>query len=231
MRILARACLLAVCLRYSKAFNIITPRCAIDGTSRRDLLKVATVALPGALAAVIADPRAAAAAQTSAGGLASFESVSTQTPLSGKDQAPLGDVPFTTLPSGVKIKDYRSGSGAEVKKGSRVWVQATGRMLNLNGVKFFSTKDNVVDPLVGPEPLVLTIGDGSTIPGLEEGILGMKKGGIRRIVVPAAQGYKVGTPFQPAPRSKIDQNALDSVVKNPRRDSTTLWDVQVERVR
>jgi hypothetical protein len=53
----------------------------------------------------------------------------------------------------------------QVKKGSKVWVQATGRMLNLNGVKFFSTKDNVIDDLSGPEPVILTIGNGSVIPG------------------------------------------------------------------
>jgi hypothetical protein len=34
----------------------------------------------------------------------SFDSVSTQVPPSGKEQAPLSDVPFRNLPSGVKIK-------------------------------------------------------------------------------------------------------------------------------
>ena len=40
-----------------------------------------------------------------------------------------------------------------------------------------------------------------------------------------------GVALQPAPTSLVDQQALDSVVKNPRRDATLLFDVKLERVR
>lgn len=57
----------------------------------------------------------------------------------------------------------------------------------------------------------------------------MKKGGIRRIIVPADLAYSKYPDLEPKPLNSIDQRALYSVVKNPRRDATILFDVQVER--
>ena len=59
----------------------------------------------------------------------------------------------------------------------------------------------------------------------------MKKGGIRRIIVPADLAYSKFPNLEPQPTSVLDQRALDSVVKNPRRDATILFDVSVERVK
>mmetsp|Transcript_26118 Transcript_26118/g.34316 ORF Transcript_26118/g.34316 Transcript_26118/m.34316 type:complete len:259 (-) Transcript_26118:172-948(-) len=161
-----------------------------------------------------------------------MESVSTQTPQPSSSSAPSPDVPFVNLDSGVKYKEFKVGTGDQVvAKGNRVAVQLTGRFLNLNGVKFFSTKDNVKDELAGPEALVFTVGAGQLVPGLEEAIIGMKKGGIRRVVVPAKLGYAAGEGLQPQPIKQLDKNALDSVLKNPRRDASLLFDVQVERIR
>ena len=52
------------------------------------------------------------------------------------------DVPFTELASGVKVKSLRAGIGGEtVGRTSAVSVECTGRLLNLNGVSFYSTKN------------------------------------------------------------------------------------------
>ena len=59
----------------------------------------------------------------------------------------------------------------------------------------------------------------------------MKKGGIRRIIVPSNMGYGSYPALQPQPFTDMEKRALDSVVKNPRRDQTVLFDVKVERVR
>ncbi len=57
----------------------------------------------------------------------------------------------------------------------------------------------------------------------------MKKGSIRRLIVPAELAYSKFPDLEPKPMNANDQRALDSVVKNSRRDATIMFDVQVER--
>ena len=136
---------------------------------------------------------------------------------------------FTTLANGVKIKDFSVGTGSDaVGSGSRVSIQCSGRLLNLNGVVFYNTKNNNPDGF-GAVPLTVTLGKGEAIPGLEAGIVGMRKNGIRRIIIPADLAYSKYPDLEPKPMSDLDQRALDSVVKNPRRDATIMFDVRVER--
>lgn len=152
-----------------------------------------------------------------------FIDVGTQAP------APEGEKEFIELANGVKVKDFRAGSGDEtVKANSEVMIQANGRLLNLNGVVFYNTKNNNPDGF-GAIPLKINLGTGQAIPGLESGIIGMRKGGIRRIIIPADLAYSKYPDLEPKPMNANDQRALDSVVKNPRRDATILFDVSMER--
>lgn len=143
--------------------------------------------------------------------------------------APQGEKEFVELSNGVQIKDLRPGSGEElVKADSQVMIQVSGRLLNLNGVSFYNTKNNNPDGF-GAVPLSIRLGNGEAVPGLEAGLVGMKKGGIRRIIVPPQLAYSKYPNLEPRPMNANDQRALDSVVKNPRRDATILFDVSLER--
>lgn len=185
-----------------------------DTTSRRKGLALLLFGAPALLS------RAAWAASTSV----EFQNVGQQAPL------PAGETnAFVTLDNGVQVKTYREGTGTDVVKvGNRVDIQCSGRLLNLNGVVFYNTKNNNPDGY-GALPLSFVLGTGRALPGLESGILGMKKGGIRRIIVPANLAYSQFPDLEPQPMSSMDRRALDSVVKNPRRDGTILFDVQLER--
>jgi FKBP-type peptidyl-prolyl cis-trans isomerase len=155
------------------------------------------------------------------------------TNISAEAPAPTGETPFRTLPSGVQIKDFRVGAGdATVTQNSpNVAIQCSGRLLNLNGVVFYNTKNNNPDGF-GAIPLTVDLGKGQMVPGLEQGLVGMKKGGIRRIIVPQKLAYSNAYPsLEPRPMTDTEQRALDSVVKNARRDGTILFDVQVERLK
>lgn len=124
---------------------------------------------------------------------------------------------FETLSTGVKVKTMKQGVGEDlVSPKSTVLLQIKGRLLNLNGVKFYDT-----------DGLVVTLGSGQVIPGLEDGIVGMKKNEIRRILVPANRGYRENEQVEPWP---ADPQALYSVLQNPRRDATILFDVKVDRI-
>eukprot|EP00986_Skeletonema_menzelii_P005996 scaffold2266_cov150-Skeletonema_menzelii.AAC.2 len=149
-----------------------------------------------------------------------------------QERPPEGETPFSTLSNGVQIKDFRQGSGAEtVQNGSRVELTMKGRLLNLNGVIFYDTKSNDPNGFGEGTPLQFTVGDKSVLPGLESGLVGMKKGGIRRIIVPAEVGYGAFPGLEPQPLTEVERRALDSVVKNPRRDQTVMFDCKVERLK
>lgn len=149
-----------------------------------------------------------------------------------QERPPEGETPFSTLSNGVQIKDFRQGSGSEtVQNGSRVELTMKGRLLNLNGVIFYDTKSNDPNGFGEGTPLLFTVGDKSVLPGLESGLVGMKKGGIRRIIVPAEVGYGAFPGLEPQPLTDVERRALDSVVKNPRRDQTVMFDCKLERLK
>jgi FKBP-type peptidyl-prolyl cis-trans isomerase len=80
----------------------------------------------------------------------------------------------------LKTEDTKVGTGAEAKTGDSVTVHYTGYLTD--GKKFESSKDS-------GQPFTLTLGEGKVIPGWEQGIPGMKVGGIRRLTIPAELGY------------------------------------------
>ena len=62
------------------------------------------------------------------------------------------------------------------------------------------------------DPFSFTVGNGEAIPGLDEGLRGMKQGGVRRIIVPVTLGYTLpldrsGGPVPPGfgPRRQIER--------------------------
>ncbi|HSB96263.1 MAG TPA: FKBP-type peptidyl-prolyl cis-trans isomerase [Spongiibacteraceae bacterium] len=87
--------------------------------------------------------------------------------------------------SGLQYADIKVGSGPAARSGQRVAVHYTGWLkgrLGIPGKKFDSSRDR-------NEPFLFTLGQGDVIPGWDEGVQGMKVGGIRKLVVPAALGY------------------------------------------
>lgn len=82
--------------------------------------------------------------------------------------------------SGLWIRDLAIGNGAEVVGGSTVGMYYSGYLTN--GLKF----DERVAPAA---PFVFTVGGGGTILGVDEGVRGMKVGGIRQLIIPPYLGY------------------------------------------
>ena len=89
-----------------------------------------------------------------------------------------------TTPSGLQYEDTIPGSGATATAGQRVSVHYTGWLFNngQQGSKFDSSKDR-------GQPFQFGLGAGQVIQGWDEGVQGMKVGGTRRLVIPAALGY------------------------------------------
>ena len=104
------------------------------------------------------------------------------TPTSG----PLSKKPVVTPPSGppptkLETKELITGTGAEAKSGDKVTVNYVGVLYD-TGKEFDSSwKRNETFPFV--------LGKGQVIPGWDQGIVGMKVGGRRELIIPAPLAY------------------------------------------
>ena len=81
----------------------------------------------------------------------------------------------------LQIEDVRVGTGKEAKKGDNVSVNYLGTLAS-NGQKFDSSYDR-------NEPITFKLGSGQVIQGWEKGIMGMKVGGKRVLIIPPNMAY------------------------------------------
>lgn len=88
--------------------------------------------------------------------------------------------PEVTTPSGLKYVELVKGTGASPQPGLNVTVHYTGWLAD--GTRFESSHDR-------NQPYTYLIGTGSVIKGWEEGVMGMKVGGKRRLIIPPQLAY------------------------------------------
>jgi peptidylprolyl isomerase len=100
-----------------------------------------------------------------------------------------------TTASGLKYIDEVVGEGDAPVKGKQVRVHYTGRLTN--GKKFDSSVDRGT-------PFEFTIGVGQVIRGWDEGVMSMKVGGKRQLIIPPDLGYGArGAPPAIPPNSEL----------------------------
>lgn len=90
------------------------------------------------------------------------------------------DNPVVTTQSGLQHIDVKEGEGASAKAGQTAVVHYTGWLVD--GTKFDSSLDK-------PQPFEFPLGAGRVIKGWDEGVAGMKPGGVRKLIVPPELGY------------------------------------------
>ncbi len=88
----------------------------------------------------------------------------------------------TTTADGLKYGDITPGAGAEAVAGKNVTMNYSG--WTQDGKLFDSSRGSGKTPFE-----VDNLGQATVIKGWNEGIVGMKLGGIRRLVIPPALGY------------------------------------------
>ena len=88
---------------------------------------------------------------------------------------------YQTQKSGLKVYDKQTGSGDEATLGRMVTVHYVGK-LESNGEKFDSSRDR-------GNPFSFRLGAGQVISGWEEGVQGMKVGGVRNLIIPSKLAY------------------------------------------
>jgi FKBP-type peptidyl-prolyl cis-trans isomerase len=94
--------------------------------------------------------------------------------LTGEAQTPVSQG------AAVQVADDTLGSGAVAQAGDLVTINYTGTFID--GTVFDSS-------VARKEPYQFTLGSAQTIPGLSQGIAGMRVGGKRTVIIPPSLGY------------------------------------------
>jgi len=97
-------------------------------------------------------------------------------------------------PSGLKWADAKVGSGQPVKTGAVASIDYSMASTAGRFPQIYTTKDK-------GQPYRWTLGDGTTIAGIEKAIIGdeiegippMLPGGVRRVIIPSTLGYEALT--------------------------------------
>jgi peptidylprolyl isomerase len=85
-------------------------------------------------------------------------------------------------PKTLKVEDLISGNGPAAKSGDKISVRYVGELYD-NGKEFDSSWKR------GKAPFQVTLGQGQVIQGWDQGLVGMKVGGRRRLTIPPNLAY------------------------------------------
>ena len=97
------------------------------------------------------------------------------------DTRPVIEASSGPPPSELQSKDIVEGDGAAAASGDQLSVQYVGADYS-TGMEFDASWDR-------GEPFDFQLGSGSVIPGWDQGLVGMKVGGRRELIIPPAQAY------------------------------------------
>lgn len=143
------------------------------------------------------------------------------------------DQPFVEIGDGISYREYREGKGeVELQNGSKIGTEMSIRCKSFatnnepGGVKYFSTKDDTEF-----NELAWTVGSGEFSPALEKGMMGMKKGSVRRIELPSTLVFAARNNNQlplPSEKNKDGNRRFKQLFKT---DATLLFEVKVTRIK
>lgn len=197
-----------------------------EPSTRRDILQK-TIALPIVATALTLDP------QSSSATLASAQDQSNKFAPEFVQSYP----DFVKSDEGWQYKDVKVGTGDVVLEvGDRAVFDWSGYTIGYFGRPFEAKggpQGGAFDKDLDYSRTV--IGSGTVVPGLEKGLMSMKPGGVRQIIVPYGnlsyppedlEHNKVG----PKPTTFSGQRALNFVLENPRVDRTLLFNVKLVRI-
>lgn len=96
------------------------------------------------------------------------------------------NVATAAAPATLQILDLRRGEGAPIHAGETAVVDYTGWLYDPSAPQ---DKGRQFDSSLGRAPLSFKLGAGRVIKGWDEGLVGMRVGGRRRLVIPPDLAY------------------------------------------
>jgi FKBP-type peptidyl-prolyl cis-trans isomerase FkpA len=133
--------------------------------------------------------------------LAACDRAKEAAPAAGPAAAPAAAVPLQKI-------DTLAGTGKDAVAGATAVVNYTGWLYEPNAPLHHGAQ---FDSSVGRAPFSFPLGAGQVIKGWDEGVQGMKVGGKRTLIIPAAMGYGDGGagPIPPNATLIFDVELLD----------------------
>ena len=110
-------------------------------------------------------------------------------------------------PSGLYIRDLQPGEGDPTVAGDVAVVHYSGWVND--GTLFDSSRNP------GRDPFPVTLGAGRVIAGWEEGLLGMRVGGVRQLVIPPQLAYGAQSPSPLIPAGSVLIFEIELLEVNP----------------
>ncbi|CAB9506867.1 expressed unknown protein [Seminavis robusta] len=158
----------------------------------------------------------------------------------------LKENPVTRLPSGTRYKIIKPGVGAEtVQEGSSIDLifslsRAGGQYMYSQGFGYELVEEmgTLVKDSEGLDNLRVMVGSHQQVPiGIEQSLLGMKRGERRRVELTPNVGLATSN-WEPAPKTaagkqsvRAYQRVLDGFGSQPPFPAPTIWDIEVTRIR
>eukprot|EP01023_Acetabularia_acetabulum_P063852 TRINITY_DN8103_c0_g1_i2.p2 TRINITY_DN8103_c0_g1~~TRINITY_DN8103_c0_g1_i2.p2 ORF type:complete len:239 (-),score=31.94 TRINITY_DN8103_c0_g1_i2:230-946(-) len=142
---------------------------------------------------------------------------------------------YQSTESGLQFQDLVIGQGGQVGTGEKVLIDWDGYTIGYYGRPFEARNKPKGGTFVGDDKnyFSFTVGDPFIIPAVNEGIMGMNAGGIRRLIVPEEIGYPKGdyNKYKPSPTTFGGKRTLDFVLNNAGMiDKTLLIDIEIIRI-
>ena len=95
-------------------------------------------------------------------------------------------VSTTTEPTQLQVTDTLVGTGATAAAGNTITVHYTGWLYDEKASQY---RGKQFDSSIGKTPFSFKLGVGQVIAGWDQGVVGMKVGGKRTLIIPSALGY------------------------------------------
>jgi len=92
----------------------------------------------------------------------------------------------TTEPAQLQVTDILVGTGATATAGNTITVHYTGWLYDEKASQY---RGKQFDSSIGKTPFSFKLGVGQVIAGWDQGVVGMKVGGKRTLIIPSALGY------------------------------------------
>jgi FKBP-type peptidyl-prolyl cis-trans isomerase FkpA len=89
-------------------------------------------------------------------------------------------------PTKLEVTDTTPGTGATAAAGNTLTVNYTGWLYSATATNFRGTQ---FDTSVGKSPFQFKLGAGQVIAGWDQGLVGMKVGGTRTLIIPSSLAY------------------------------------------